>query len=379
MDPMKPEVMIAQVEDLPTVMREQVRPFDKQVRDLLTTLEFLSLKRVYITGDGDSYHAARAAEMAFENIGGLPCEPLSAQHFLDYGAEWMPVHFPNSTLVVGISASGRTQRVVQSIERAREFGALTIALTNTPGSPVTEVADRTLCVQLPDIGRSPGIRSYQASLLGLLLLAIRIGELQDRYHQSDANAMRREISDLADVIERTLEATRGPAKEAAAAYKDATMEMWLGSGPTYGTALFSAAKVVEAAGVFAMGQDLEEWWHVERFAYPADMPTFIIAPHGRSHWRAVDLAAHARALGRRLVAITQEGDDELAPHADLTFPVKGEVREEFSPLVYHVPSNYFASFRATELGRMLFQTDNPEFQQRVAAYHEGLRQRESQG
>jgi len=60
----------------------------------------------------------------------------------------------------------------------------------------------------------------------------------------------------------------------------------VGSGPSYGTALFSAAKMIEAAGIFVLGQDVEEWWHVERFAYPIAMPVFVIAPPGRSYWRA---------------------------------------------------------------------------------------------
>jgi glucosamine--fructose-6-phosphate aminotransferase (isomerizing) len=368
MEPMEPAVMVKQVQDLPGVLREQTRPFDLLIRNILTPLEYRSLRRVFVVGDGDSYHAAMACELAFENIARIPCEPLSAQRFLDYGAEWMPVPNPNSTLVVGISASGKTQRVVQSLERARQYQALTVALTGTPESPVTKAAERTISVQLPDLGPSPGIRTYSASLLGLLLLAIRIGEIKDRYHQSEANAMRQELSDLANVVEATTRAVEQPAHRAAAAYKDAQSMMWLGSGPSYGTAIFSAAKVVEASAVFAVGQDLEEWWHVERFAFPKDMPTFIIAPPGRSYWRAKDLAKVARPMGRRIAAVVKDDDQEIAPLAEFVLPVAGEVREEFSPLVYHIAADLFASYLTENLGRKLFQSDNPAFRQIVAAY-----------
>jgi len=356
MDAIEPSVMVKQVLDLPNVLREQTRPFDNLVRNVLTPLEFLSLHRVFVTGDGDSFHAAMACEMAFENIAHLACEPLSAQRFLDYGAEWMPVPFPNSVLVVGTSASGRTQRVVQSLERARKFNALTIALTGTPGSPVTQAAERALPVQLPDLGPSPGIRTYTANLIGLLLLAIRIGEMRDRYTQAKANAMRQELADLADVIAATIKAIDSKARQIADALKDAAAMVFVGSGPSYGTALFSAAKVVEAAGVLALGQDLEEWAHVERFAYPNDMPLFIIAPPGRSHWRAAELARTARQLGRRVVTVVKDGDDEIAAHAEFVLPVMGDAREEFSPLVYHLAADLFASYLAEALGRKLFQT-----------------------
>lgn len=367
MDPMEASVMVKQVEDLPTVMREQTQPFDMLVRNVLTPLEYLSLRRVFIVGDGDSYHAAMASEFVFENIARIPCEPMSAQRFLDYGAEWMPVSNPNSILVVGISASGRTQRVLQSMERARKFGALTIGLTGTEGSPLTKAAERSIVVALPDKGPSPGIRTYSATLMGLALLAIRIGELKNRYHQDEANAMRKEISGLGSIIEATTKASDKPTRDAGNALADANIMIWVGSGPSYGTAIFSAAKTVEAAAVFAVGQDLEEWWHVEKFAFPKDMPTFIVAPPGRSYWRAVELAKTAREMGRRIVAVVQDDDKEIAPLADYVFPVVGQVREEFSPLVYHIAADLFAAHLTDKLGRKLFQTDNPGFRSAMAA------------
>lgn len=152
-----------------------------------------------------------------------------------------------------------------------------------------------------------------------------------------------------------------------------TMVM-VGSGPSYGTALFSAAKVIEAAGILAMGQDLEEWWHVERFAYPVDMPVFVIAPPGRSYWRAGDLAATARALGRRVIAVTHKDDTEVTRHAHSVLPVQGEAREEFSPLLYPLFASDVASYLAARLGRSLFQGDRPELLQSVNEYYASLQQ-----
>ena len=110
-----------------------------------------------------------------------------------------------------------------------------------------------------------------------------------------------------------------------------------------------------------MGQDLEEWAHVERFVYPDDLPTFVIAPPGKSYWRALDLVKTAKSLGRRIVAIVHEEDKEIASQADFVFRVKGDVREEFSPLAYHIPATYFASYLAELQGKHLFQSDRGLF------------------
>jgi len=374
MEPLKPEVMINQVEGLAGDLRELTRPFAQQIRTVLTPSEWRAVTKVYLTGDGDSYHASCAAELAFATIADVACAPMSAQRFLDYGAAWMRHAAPHQTLVVATSASGGTQRVVQAIERAKEHGALTVALTGTPDSAVTRVADRTIVVELPQKQRSPGIRTYQASLLGMLLVAIQLGEMRDTSHQAEADGLRQEVAALADVVDATASAIKERCREVADMIADSPAMVMLGSGPSYGTALFSAAKVIEAAGVFAMGQDLEEWWHVERFAYPVDMPVFVIAPPGRSHWRAGDLAATARALGRRVIAVTHKDDTEVARHAHAVLPVHGEVREEFSPLLYHLFADYGASYLAARLGRALFQSDRPELLRSVNEYYASLRQ-----
>ena len=374
MEPLKPEVMFGQVAGLADDLRQLTRPFEQQVRAVLTPSEWQAVKKVYLTGDGDSYHASCAAEMAFQVIADVACEPLSAQRFLDYGAAWMRPATPPHTLVIATSASGGTERVVQAIERAKEYGALTVALTGTPNSAVTQVADRSVVVELPHKERSPGIRTYQASLMGMLLVAIQLAERQGRYAQEETDRLRQELIALADVVDATTNAIQAGCREVADLIAASPIVVMLGSGPSYGTALYSAAKLVEAAGVFTLGQDLEEWWHVERFAYPVDMPVFVIAPPGRSHWRAQSVAATARGLGRRVIAVTHKDDTEVTRHAHMVLPVQGEVREEFSPLLYPLFASYVAAHVAERLGRCPFQSDRPELLRSVNEYFASQRQ-----
>ncbi|MBM4256272.1 MAG: SIS domain-containing protein [Deltaproteobacteria bacterium] len=374
MEPLKPAVMLRQVEGLAGDLRTLTHPFAQQIRTILTPSEWQSVRKVYLTGDGDSYHASCATEMAFETIAGVDCEPLSAQRFLDYGVAWMRPVTPQQTLVIATSASGGTQRVVQALERARSHGVLTIALTGVPKSAVTQAADRSIIVELPQKERSPGIRTYQASVLGMLLVAIQLGEMRNSYPPEEANRLRHELVALADTVETTSAAIKERCHEVANFVADAPAMVMVGSGPSYGTALFSAAKVIEAAGIFTLGEDLEEWWHVQRFAYPTDMPVFVVAPPGRSYWRAGDLAATARALGRRVIAVAHTNDTDVTRHAHSVLPVYGEVREEFSPLLYHLFADYVASYLATRLGRSLFQSDRPELLQSVNEYYARLQQ-----
>ena len=279
-----------------------------QVGGLLTAPEWAMAGAVYLTGDGDSYHAACAAAMAFETIAGRgSCEPLSALRFFGYCAPWLRPEAAGRPLVIAVSASGATQRVAQAIEAAKQHGALTIAITGAAGGAVTQAADRALVIELDRPERSPGIRTYQASLLGLLLTAIHLGHARGDYSQQQARALRDELSALAGAVAATA-TIKDQCRDVAGMAACSPVLVMTGSGPSYGTALFAAAKMTETAGVFAAGQDLEEWCHVERFAYPDAMPVFVIAPPGRSRQDAATVAATAQRQGRQVIAVTDEDD-----------------------------------------------------------------------
>jgi len=113
------------------------------------------------------------------------------------------------------------------------------------------------------------------------------------------------------------------------------------------------------ASAVSGGACLEEWCHVESLAYPDEMPVFVISPPGRSHWRAAEVAAIACRQGRRVIAVTDAADTEVTAHASAHLPVAGHVREEFSPLLYHVFAGYLASYVAERLRRLPFQTVRP--------------------
>ena len=356
----KPQLILDQMKTLADIHRNDFKKIDESVKRSFNALELESISHVYTVGDGDSYHASLATKMAFNEFAKVTISPMPAMQFLEYGAEFIRSNFPNDNLVVGISASGGSSRVVQALNRAKEanIGLQTAALVGNPESRVANAAQKVISSQIPELGRSPGIRTYTASLMGLSSLAIRIGEIKGTYHMNQANEIRQEIVDMADMVEETIQASYDVAEAAAAACAKAPFISYAGSGPGLGSAMFSSAKVVEASGVFAVGQDLEEWAHVERFAYPLDFPVFIVAPPGKGYWRALELAKAVKVMGHPLMVVVDENDKELAALADYVFPVKGQVREELSPLLYYQSGTLFSYYLAKAVGRSMFMTDN---------------------
>lgn len=367
----KPQLILDQIKTLADIHRNDFRNIDDSVKRAFNALELESISHVTTTGDGDSYHAALATKMAFDEFAKVTISPLPAMQFLEYGADYLRSNFPNDNLVVGISASGGSSRVVQALDRAKDanIGLQTAALVGNPDSRVAHAAQKIISSQIPELGRSPGIRTYTASLMGLIALAIRIGEIKGHYHMNQANQIRQAIVEMADMVEETCQAAHQVAEAAAKACAKAPFISYAGSGPGFGSAMFSSAKVVEASGVFAVGQDLEEWAHVERFAYPLDFPVFIVAPPGKGYWRALELAKAVKVMGHPLMVVVDEKDQALADLADFVFPVKGQVPEELSPLLYYQSGTIFSYYLAKEVGRSMFMTDN----QKIMKLREELR------
>ena len=339
--------IIAQVQSLPELIRSEFETLDMRVRRLLNHNDCLSVKRIVITGCGDSHMAGLAAELAFEQIAGIPTEPMTAMQAARYGTPHFEKLFPRNPLTIGISVSGTVARTREALALARNEGALTVAVTANPDSPLAAAAERVFDCTVPDFAPAPGIRSYRVSLLVLYLLAIRLAEVSGRLTQDQAGQMREQLKGTADAIAATIQAVEERTRELATAVAEQTNFVFVGDGPNYATALFSAAKVIEAAGRHAMGQDTEEWAHLQYFVNvdPAT-PTFIISPAGRGHGRATELVEVMRRIGRTVIAVVPEGDEQIATGADWVLPVVGEVPEVFSPMVYAVAGEVFSAYLA---------------------------------
>lgn len=349
--------MIAQVESLPALIREELDTLDGRVRRLLDHNECLSVKRVVITGCGDSHMAGIATELAFEQLAGIPTEPMRAMEAARYGAIYQPKSFPGNPLTLGISVSGTVARTREALAMARAEGALTVAITANPDAPLAQTAEKMLDCGVPDFGFAPGVRSYRVSLMALYLLAIRLAEVNARMTQDEANALRRELKGTADAIEATIAACHSRTRELAEAVADQKEFVFIGDGLNLATAYFGAAKVIEAAGRHAIGQDTEEWAHLQYFVnVDPETPTFLISPGGRGHSRAAEMVEPINRVGRTLIAVVPEGDEAIAPHAKWVLPVVGQVREIFSPMVYAVASELFAAHLSDVVGEPFFRS-----------------------
>ncbi len=124
--------------------------------------DLAAARRVVLIGMGSSYFAAHAAAVLLRARG------VDAHVELASAATTLP---PAADLVaVGISASGGSEETVEALGR-HHGTSRTLAITNTPGAPLTQVADEVLALHAGDEVGGIACRTYLHTLALLHLLA----------------------------------------------------------------------------------------------------------------------------------------------------------------------------------------------------------------
>jgi glucosamine--fructose-6-phosphate aminotransferase (isomerizing) len=123
--------------------------------------------------------------------------------------------------------------------------------------------------------------------------------------------------------------------------------VFCGSGANHATALFSAAKILEATGDAALGQDIEEWAHLQYFAKTQNTPTFLITARERDASRASEVKTAMQTIGRRVIEVSPSASDGSLVYAPCL--------EVFAPFVACIPTMLFASHLAESKNEPYFR------------------------
>ncbi len=99
-------------------------------------------RHVYLTGIGSSWHAALTAAPLF-SLGGRPVYAQDASELLQFAT------IPANAVIIAISRTGRSVEIVRLLTKARECGAVVIAVTNSENGPLAQQAQISIVVAAP--------------------------------------------------------------------------------------------------------------------------------------------------------------------------------------------------------------------------------------
>jgi glucosamine--fructose-6-phosphate aminotransferase (isomerizing) len=380
---MENEADIRKVIDNHTAMLNQmIEDLEPQLEEAITPELVEKLERIYLVGCGDSYFASIGVRLFFEKYTGIPTEPAASMQFSRYLVDYVP----ENSLVVGVSNGGRVSRTIEAIVRARGRGLATVAATGYADRQLAQEADHAIIGNLPNVREAMGIMkkaieegklsksdmqlskpgaaekiaeqlgiegginllllmlaAYLASIVTLYLIGFRIAELRGKLNKEEAAQLKTEMLGFIEVLYRTTSYNTAKAKELAKSFKEHDTFLIVGSGPSYGTALVSAAKLFELPQLNGVGQETEEWAHQQFFfTRPKKSVIFTVVPPGNSRDRMIEQIQGMKELGATVVAICDSEDKEILDLVDEAMPILGTMKEEFTPLAYVVPGQLFA-------------------------------------
>lgn len=261
-----------------------------------------------------------------------------------------PIDF-RRCLVVGISQSGETPDVAESVAYARSHGAFTVGITNNAASPLAAVADRVLTTEA---GVERSVAATKTYTTQLAVLALLWAAWTD--DEAAAEALREEVP-------RAMRAGLAAKPQIAALadeLKDASGLLVVARGYNLATSLEAALKLQETAAIPALPNSAANLMHGPIAVLQPGLSVLCFAPSGPAQASVLEVSALLRARGARVILVAPAGAAPAQPSPAMTAgqpdPALDWIRledvpESLSPLVAIIPAQLLACHLALVRGR----------------------------
>ncbi len=298
----------------------------------------LNARRILITACGTSWHASLIGEYLLEEFVRVPVE-------VEYASEFRyrdPVIEDNNVVIV-ISQSGETADTLAALREAKRKGATVIGICNVVGSTIARDVHAGVYLHAgPEIGvASTKAFTSQVTLLTLLTLL-----LARHRNMSAAKGVEivQEMMTLPGKVEKIL-GLREEIKKIAQIYHKSSNFLYLGRGYNFPVALEGALKLKEISYIHAEGYPAAEMKHGPIALIDDNMPVVFIATQDSTYDKIVSNIEEVRARRGKVIAIANEGDEEIKKRADHVIYIP-HTKQMLTPILTIIPLQLLAYYIA---------------------------------
>jgi glucosamine--fructose-6-phosphate aminotransferase (isomerizing) len=290
---------------------------------------------VLLLGMGTSRHAAMVGEYLIEDWAGIAARSQDASEF-----RYRRPTFGPKTLAVVLTQSGETADTVVALHRAKEHGAMTVAVTNVFASSAARDADGAIYLHSgPEIGVA-STKTLAAHMVSLSLLALRLATVNGRVSLERRHELVAALRALPDQVRELVEREKEIAKIARKYSKYANF-MYFGRG----------------LGYHAEGTTGGELKHGPIALLHKDFPVVAICTASSTSEKMVSNVHEIVARDTPVLALVTAGDHSLDGVASDVFEMP-PVEEAVSAILNTVMLQLFAYHVAVKLGQDVDQPRN---------------------
>lgn len=319
-----------EIREQPAALRRLLKAGRAPFQAVAAAMRRRAVKFLQIAARGTSDNAARYAGYLFGVQNRLPVALAMPSMNTLYDAP------PNvaAGLCIGISQSGESEDIRAVIRAAREQGALTLALTNRPESPLAHEAELCLDLCCGEENAIAASKTYTAELMTLALLSAEL---------SDDTARRHEVERVPDAVTATLDLAEEIERKVER-YRYITRCVVLGRGYNYATAFEVALKLKETSYIVAEAYSSADFLHGPMALVELGFPLIAIAPDGRAGQSMAEVMRAAELRGAELCVISDRQD--LLGIGRTRIQLPAPLPEWLSPITAVVPGQLFAYYLA---------------------------------
>ncbi|MEP7290667.1 MAG: SIS domain-containing protein [Chloroflexota bacterium] len=333
-------ILESEINEQPQILARLLTEERAAVEKIAAAIRARAPRYVMLAARGSSDNAARYSQYLFGSLNALPAALATPSIFTLY--EQPPIM--EDALVISISQSGQSPDIVAVVAEGRRQGALTIAITNAPDSPLAQTAEHTINLHAGTEKAVAATKTYTTSLMALAMLSSALAGDSSRFET---------LAQIPGWVEEIL-SNQQQTIVAAERYAYIDYCVVASRGYNYASAYEVALKLKELAYIIAEPYSSADFQHGPLALVEHGFPVIAVVPEGILAAELVTFFSNLKERGADLIMIS--ADQTALALAQTPLAIPGGIPEWASPAVIVVQGQLFA------LGLTLakrFDTDKP--------------------
>lgn len=280
--------MLKEIMEEPVVLEKTLKPF---IDNFDNIFDVSGYEEIHIVACGSAMYAGMIGKSLLEENSNIRvlCEVASEYRY-------KKILYDRKTLVIVISQSGETADTIAAMRKAKENGALTLAIVNVKGSTIARESDRQIFIEAgPEIAVAT-TKAYILQVAVMALLACRVAGKKDIVDE-----LKRLSRLLKEVVDK-----RDTYLEIAKKISDREDIFFIGRKIDYAISLEGSLKLKEVSYIHSEAYQAGELKHGTISLIDKGTPVFAIVTEDDIREKTISNICEVKARGAMIIVVSNE-------------------------------------------------------------------------